>query len=331
MSSLLDGFPTKAPSAPTQKLGYADVAVTATAKEFAGFYRGKQYHEPDFDAVLDRALAAGVEKVMLTGMYAADVPINIAIARKRPKQCKVTIGVHPYHAVEADEGGEEYYASVSETISRIMEQEPHVLAAFGELGLDYDKLAAAPKDVQIRVFKRQLDMIVAAGWKLPLFLHCRAAFEDFISILESYWEELPLRSGLVHSFVGTTQQMQKLVSMGLHVSINNFAFRDRDSLEMIRDVPLEKLQIETDAPWGEIQASSEVAKAYLQNATKWAWGSKKKDKFSLGDMVKERNESCSMEKVTFVVAGLKGLSVEEVAESAWDNSITMFFLQPMGT
>ncbi|KAL6170868.1 hypothetical protein ACJQWK_03824 [Exserohilum turcicum] len=301
------------------------VAVTATAKEFAGTYRGKQYHDPDFDAVLDRAAVAGVDKVMLTGMYASDVPVNIAIARRRPKQCRITIGVHPYHAAEADDGGEPYYEALLQSISQVMQQEPQLLAAFGELGLDYDKLAAAPKEAQIRVFKRQLDMLVRAGWKLPLFLHCRAAFDDFISILESYWDQLPLQSGLVHSFVGTTAQMQKLVSMGLHVSVNNFAFRDRDSLEMIRCIPLVKLHIETDAPWGEIQPSSEVAKAYLQNATKWPWGSKKKDKFSLGDMVKERNESCNIEKVALVVAGLKGLSIEEVADHAWENSISMFF------
>ncbi|USP76728.1 Deoxyribonuclease Tat-D [Curvularia clavata] len=324
-SPLLDGFPNKAPPTPVGKVRYADVAVTATAKEFAGYYRGKQYHEPDFDAVLDRALAAGVEKVMLTGMYAADVPINTEVACKHPEQCRITIGIHPYHALEADEGGEEYYESLSRSISQTMDQTPQVLSAFGELGLDYDKLVACPKEVQIRVFKRQLDMIVDAGWKLPLFLHCRAAFEDFVSILEPYWNRLPLQAGLVHSFVGTTEQMEKLTSMGLHVSVNNFAFRDRDSLEMIRQIPLEKLQIETDAPWGEIQASSEVAKAYLQNATKWPWGNKKKDKFSLGDLVKERNESCSIEKVALVVAGLKGLSVDEVANSAWNNSVRMFF------
>jgi TatD DNase family protein len=270
-------------------------------------------------------LAARVEKVMLTGMYASDASFNLDIARKRPKQCKITIGVHPYHAVEADEGGDQYYESLARSITTTIEQEPHLLAAFGELGLDYDKLAEAPKDVQIRVFQRQLDMIVSVGWKLPLFLHCRAAFEDFVAILEPYMGRLPLRAGLVHSFVGTTSQMQALVAMGLQVSVNNFAFRDRDSLDMVRHIPLDKLQIETDAPWGDIQASSDVAKAYLKNITKWSWGSKKKDKFSLGDMVKERNESCNIEKVALIVAGIKGVVVEEVAQSAWRNSVDMFF------
>ncbi|CAN9222747.1 unnamed protein product [Alternaria alternata] len=326
-SSLLEGFSNDAPSAPSKKLRYADVAVTGTAKEFSGVYRGKQYHEADFDAVLDRALAVGVEKVMLTGMYASDTQLNLAMARYRPEQVKVTMGVHPYHAVEADVGGEEYYQDLARSITMTLndKEDSHLLAAFGELGLDYDKLGEAPKDAQIRVFKRQLDTIVNEGWKLPLFLHCRAAFGDFISILELYMDRLPLRSGLVHSFVGTKEQMQTLVAMGLQVSVNNFAFRDRDSLEMIRHLPLPNLQIETDAPWGDIQASSEVAKAYLKNASKWPWGNKKKDKFTRGDMVKERNESCNMEKVALVVAGIKGIGVEEVAACAWSNSMTMFF------
>lgn len=300
------------------------VAVTATAKDFAGIYRGKQYHEPDFDAVLDRAATVGVEKVLLTGMYLSDVPINLDIARRK-EQCRVTIGVHPYHAVEADEGGDKYYHDLAQVINATLKEEPELLGAFGELGLDYDHLAAASKDVQVRVFKKQLDMIVAEGWNLPLFLHCRAAFDDFIAILTPYLNQLSRRSGLVHSFVGTTAQMQTLVDLGLDVSVNAFSFRGRESLEMVRAVPLEKLQIETDAPWGDVQATSEVAKAYLKHATKLPYAAKKKDKFIMGEMVKERNESCKMEGVALIVAGLRGTSVEEVADAAFKNSLRMFW------
>ncbi|KAF2632037.1 TatD family hydrolase [Macroventuria anomochaeta] len=322
---MLDGFPTKAPAPPIQKLQYADVAVTATAKDFAGIYRGKQYHAPDFDAVMDRAVAAGVDKVMLTGMLLSDIPTNLNIARKRKEQCKVTIGVHPYHAAEADERGDQYYQEITQAINTTLKEEPGLLAAFGELGLDYDHLAAASMEAQIRVFKRQLDMIVAEGWRLPLFLHCRAAFDDFVSILTPYLDRLPLRSGLVHSFVGSKSQMQTLIDLGLEVSVNGFSFRDRESLEMVRAIPLEKLQIETDAPWGEIQATSEVSKAYLKNATKLPYGSKKKDKFVMGEMVKERNESCKLEGVALIVAGLKSISVEESAAAAYKNSTNMFW------
>ncbi|KZM22827.1 uncharacterized protein EKO05_0001575 [Ascochyta rabiei] len=324
-SSFLSEFPAKAPAAPTRKLRYVDVAVTATAKDFAGIYRGKQYHEPDFEAVLDRAAVSGVDKVMLTGMLLSDVPVNLDIARRRKEQCRVTIGVHPYHAAEADEGGEQYYQDLAKAINTTVQEEPGLLAAFGELGLDYDHLAAASKETQIRVFKRQLDMVVSEGWQLPLFLHCRAAFDDFVAILTPYLERLPLKFGLVHSFVGTTSQMQTLIHMGLEVSVNGFSFRDHESLEMVCAIPLEKMQIETDAPWGEIQATSEVSKAYLKNATKLSYVAKKKDKFVMGEMVKERNKSCKMEGVALIVAGLKGVSVEEVADAAYTNSTKMFW------
>ncbi|KAF3035717.1 hypothetical protein E8E11_000421 [Didymella keratinophila] len=324
-ASLLKDFPTGAPAAPSRKLQYADVAVTATANDFAGFYRGKQYHEPDFGAVLERAAAVGVDKVMLTGMYLADVPINLEIARREKEQCRITIGVHPYHATEADEGGEEYYQDLAKAIDTTLKEDPGLLGAFGELGLDYDHLAAASKEIQIRVFKKQLDMIVSHGWKLPLFLHCRTAFEDFVAILASYLDRLPLRSGLVHSFVGTAAQMQTLLSLGLQVSVNGFSFRSVECLDMVRAAPLDRLQIETDAPWGEIQGTSEVAKAYLKNASKLPFAAKKKDKFVMGEMVKERNESCKMESVALVVAGLKGVRVEEVADAAYKNSMDMFW------
>ncbi|KAK2015167.1 TatD family hydrolase [Colletotrichum eremochloae] len=357
-ADLLAGFPTKAPVKPTTKLRYADVsapllhslfahqqhtlgwtdssfqvAVTATAKDFAGFYRGKQYHQPDFDAVLDRALAAGVEKVMLTGMSLSDAATNVAIAKSRPAgSCFVTVGIHPYHATEPDaeeDGGEDGHfkklaQAVRDALEPTAEGSPSVLAAFGELGLDYDRLNHASKEAQIRTFRRQLDLFVKEQFDLPLFLHCRAAFDDFADVIGPYLSKLP-RRGLVHSFVGTSTQMKTLVEMGFDVSVNGFSFQDRASLDMVREVPLERLQIETDAPWGEIPAGSELAKRYLANAPGLP-PSKKKDKFEMGLMVKGRNESCMMERVAYVVAGLKGLSVEEVADVAWKNSVNMFRL-----
>ena len=77
--------------------------MTATAKEFAGIYRGKQQHAPDFLATLVRASNAGVEKLMLTGMSLDDIDFNTEIARTRPEQCSITIGIHPYHAAIAED------------------------------------------------------------------------------------------------------------------------------------------------------------------------------------------------------------------------------------
>jgi TatD DNase family protein len=300
------------------------VAVTATAKEFQGIYRGKQYHKPDFSSALSRASTSSVNKILLTGMSADDIAFNAEIARSKPQQCNITIGVHPYHASEPyanDSDGAEYYATMATHIEELMTE--GLVAGYGELGLDYDHLDYCDKETQLRCFKDQLDLYVAQQWTLPLFLHCRAAFDDFVGVMEEYMDKLP-KGGLVHSFVGTTAQMQKLVSMGLDVSVNGFAFKDRESLEMITAIPLNKLQLETDAPWGITQASSEVAKRYLVNAPTLP-GSKKKDKWTEEHMVKERNESCGISHVAFIVAGLKGLSVEEIAKAAWENSRMMFW------
>lgn len=300
--------------------------MTATAKDFAGIYRGKQYHTPDFAGVLDRAESASVKKILLTGMSSSDISFNAEIARSRPDQCSITIGVHPYHASEPyDDGsnGEEYFAAMAKQINDALQSEKGLVAGYGELGLDYDHCEFADKATQLKCFKHQLDLYVEQKWELPLFLHCRNAFEDFVAVMEGYASKLH-KGGLVHSFVGSTQQMQKLLSLGLEVSVNGFGFKDRESLEMVAAVPLDKLQLETDAPWGIIQANSEVAKRYLVNAEALPQ-SKKKDKWQASAMVKERNESCCISQVAFVVAGLQGRKVEEVAKAAWENSKRMFW------
>jgi len=212
---------------------------------------------------------------------------------------------------------------MAKQVNELNQSDKRLVAAYGELGLDYDHLELADKETQLRCFKDQLDLYVAQQWELPLFLHCRAAFDDFAAVMEGYAGKLP-KGGLMHSFVGTTSQMQKLVSLGLDVSVNGFSFKDRESLEMVATIPLNRLQLETDAPWGIIQANSEVAKRYLANAPALP-GSKKKDKWQEGHMIKERNESCCIAQVAFIVAGLKGCTVEEVAKAVWENSKKMFW------
>jgi len=256
-------------------------------------------------------------------MSTTDVDFNLNIAKARLGQCFVTVGVHPYHANEIAEDPSSL-DRLKNAVDTTLSQERSLVAAFGELGLDYDRTEHASKEVQISAFKSQLDLIVQEGWDLPLFLHCRAAFEDFTRIIKPYLPQLP-RSGLVHSFVGSTAQMQELIKLGLEVSVNGFSLKTRASLDMVAAIPLEQLHLETDAPWGEIKSTSEVATLYLKNAPALP-ASKKKDKWDAHAMVKERNESCTISRVAFVVAGLKDLSVEEVAEAAWQNSVRLFRL-----
>ncbi|KAK4623755.1 Deoxyribonuclease Tat-D [Fulvia fulva] len=110
-------------------------------------------------------------------------------------------------------------SSFTQDVARIRDlsaESPGFVSAFGELGLDYDRLTHASKEMQIRTFKAQLNIFVTEKLDLPLFLHFRAACEDFIDIIRPYLPNLPNlpRGGLVHSFVGSKEEMQALVDMG---------------------------------------------------------------------------------------------------------------------
>ncbi|KKK22723.1 hypothetical protein P175DRAFT_0514569 [Aspergillus ochraceoroseus IBT 24754] len=315
------------PTPGSSPLRFADVAVTFTADQFQGIYRGKQYHEPDFAEVLNRAREYGCEKVMLTTMTLTGANDNLKVVREFPHLCKMTLGVHPYHAREIYEESptpkSSSYLDRLQNLAETLLAEPNSpLVAFGEIGLDYEYLDRAEKETQKRAFRDQLELAVRL--QLPLFLHVRESYEDFVAILEPF---LPLlqRGGLVHSFAGSKEQMLRLVDLGLEISVNGISFRTESQLDMVRHIPLDKLQLETDAPWCEVMGNDPKIAPYLAPGRPLP-SSCKHNRFVLGKMVKTRNESCTMERVALVVAGLKGVSVAEVAAAAWDNSVRMFGL-----
>lgn len=118
--------------------------------------------------------------------------------------------------------------------------------AFGEIGLDYDRLFLSDNAQQQKYFQWQLD--VAVRVQLPLFLHSRAASEDFERLLAEKLPQLP-KKGLVHSFTGTREEMERLVKMGLDIGVNGCSLKTEENLAVVREIPLARLQIETDGPW----------------------------------------------------------------------------------
>jgi len=118
--------------------------------------------------------------------------------------------------------------------------------AFGEFGLDYDRLLLTPKIQQLKYFELQLDLAVEL--QLPLFLHSRAASEDFERLLRARLPKLP-KKGLVHSFTGTMDEMRRMIELGLDVGVNGCSLKTEENIEVVKEIPLERLQIETDGPW----------------------------------------------------------------------------------
>jgi len=260
--------------------------------------------------------------VMLTGMSLDDIDFNTEIARARAEQCFITVGIHPYHAAIPADKVQSHMDRLATAVDKVLAQQPRLVSAFGELGLDYDRLNHASKEEQIRIFTAQLDLVKHHQWPLPLFLHCRAAVPDFVEIITPYLPHL-LKGGVVHSFVGSVSEMHQLLDLRLDISVNGFSFAIRESVDMVAAIPLERLHLETDAPWGEVKATSVLAKRYLVNAPPLP-ACKKRDKHDPASMVKERNESCAVSTVAYIVAGVKGVDVEEVADKAWENSVRVF-------
>ncbi|KIW91605.1 uncharacterized protein Z519_07573 [Cladophialophora bantiana CBS 173.52] len=301
---------------------FADIAVTYTANEFQGIYRGKKQHDEDFDQVLERAEAIGCSKIMLTTMNLTGASQNLEVCRRWPGTCYMTLGIHPYHASELYDGT----SSLDDLVNMSMllaDQNNGVgpLVAFGEIGLDYFYLDRAGKEIQRKALLEQLE--VATTLDLPLFLHVRDSYDDFVDIIRHFISRLPKR-GIVHSFAGTKEEMFGLVDLGFDISVNGVSFRTEAQLEMVRAIPLDRLQLETDAPWCEIPDTG-PAVGCLKDAPPLP-PARKPSKFVKGDMVKGRNESCTIERVARVVAGVKGVPLTEVVDAAWRNSIKMFGL-----
>jgi len=232
------------------------------------------------------------------------------------------VGVHPCSATAFTKHplGPDHLLAAVRDLATTAAAAGHAVA-FGEIGLDYDRLFLCPKDVQLKYFEAQLDLAVEL--QLPLFLHSRAAAGDFEALLRPRLEKLP-RRGLVHSFTGTREEMQSLVELGLDIGVNGCSLKTEENLQVVKDIPLERLQIETDGPWCEIRPSHASAK-YLEGAPEVP-KAVKKEKWTKNCMVKGRNEPCTIGLVAHVVAKVKACSVEEVANSAWRNSVDMFGL-----
>ncbi|KAK5276617.1 hypothetical protein LTR16_010923, partial [Cryomyces antarcticus] len=155
--------------------------------------------------------------------------------------------VHPCSAKQFDTypGGASALLSALRDLVQTSKAAGHAVA-FGEIGLDYDRLFLTPKETQLKYFEAQLELAVEV--QLPLFLHSRAASEDFERLLAAKLPLLP-KKGLVHSFTGTVEEMRRMVDMQLDVGVNGCSLKTEDNVEVVRQIPLERLQIETDGPW----------------------------------------------------------------------------------
>jgi len=192
----------------------------------------------DFDAVLQRARAQGVTRMVVTGASRDGSVHARTLAKAHPGTLFATAGVHPHHAIDYDDA--------TDSTLRELARDPAVRAV-GETGLDYNR-NYSPRDVQLQVFERQLQ--IAVDLRMPLFLHQRDAHADFIALLRRYRDKVP--GAVVHCFTDTGEALRDYLALDCHIGITGWICDERRGThlrELVREIPAHRLMIETDAPY----------------------------------------------------------------------------------
>jgi TatD DNase family protein len=253
---------------------------------------GKRF-DSDREQVLERARAAGIETILAIGIGDGPGTLDCAIklAEQYP-QLYATVGIHPHDAQLATDAAFQELERLS--------KHPKVIA-WGEIGLDYF-YDHSPRDVQARVFIRQMELARAA--KLPIIIHCRPsddsenAWDDTLAIIREHWASSGL-GGILHCFTGGEHHARAALHMGFLISIaGNVTFPKAEGIrQVVKDLPLDRMLIETDSPF----------LAPIPHRGK-------------------RNEPAFVVEVAGKIAEIRGLAREEVASRTSENFGRFFSL-----
>jgi len=190
----------------------------------------------DADEIIADAVAAGVTRMICVGTDVDDSVLAVDFVQERP-QTWASIGIHPHEAKRYVDDG-----AALQKFAELAELEKVV--AVGECGLDffYDH---SPKADQLKILRFQIEL--ALKHNLPMIFHVRDAFEDFWPVFDSY---TGIR-GVVHSFTATEAVLAQALERGLYIGLNGIMTftKDEGQLTAAKKIPLQRLLIETDAPF----------------------------------------------------------------------------------
>ncbi len=246
----------------------------------------------DLEAVLARAREAGVARLVVTGTSVEESKAALALASAH-ESIHCTAGVHPHHARDCS----------PDTIPALREIARHPkVVAIGECGLDFNR-NYSPHPDQEKWFVAQLELGIELG--KPLFLHSRDAFPRFRDVLESH----PPGKAVAHCFTGAREELHAYLDLGLYIGITGWICderRGRHLLELVRDIPAERLLLETDSPYLTPRDLRPQPKA-------------------------RRNEPAFLPHILKAVARALGRPPEEVAAETTRNAAILFSLHESGS
>lgn len=209
-------------------LDLIDIGVNLTHDSF----------DTDRDQVMSRAAAAGVGRMIVTGTSVTASVQALELAVRYPGTLFATAGVHPHHADTLDAHGVEAL--------RTLATAEHVVAV-GECGLDYFR-DYSPRTAQRDAFVAQLSLAAEVG--KPVFLHQRDAHAEFVELLAP--RRAALAGGVAHCFTGGVEELEAYLDLDLYVGITGWLCDERRGAalrEALPRIPLDRLLIETDAPY----------------------------------------------------------------------------------
>ena len=196
----------------------------------------------DADQTWFEAQEKGVSKILVVGCDIDSSQRAIDFAKKHQNAYAI-VGIHPHEAKNflADKEGKDKFEEILE------DSKSKKIVAIGEFGLDYF-YNHSPKEDQIKLVHYQIKL--ARQFNLPLMLHIRDAFDDFWPIFDEYSSKSALE-GVVHCFTDTNKELAQALNRGLYVALNGIMTftKDLKQLEVAKTIPLDKLLLETDAPF----------------------------------------------------------------------------------
>lgn len=258
--------------------------------------------DPDRQAVINRAATSGITGMLITATDLDTTRAAINFCEAHPGSSPVlasTAGVHPHYAKDAKDAEED----LTETL-RELAHSPHV-RAIGETGLDFNR-NYSPPDIQLRVFEQQL--CLAADLALPVFVHDRDSDGAVFQALKKHAHQLP--NMVVHCFTGTASELNHYLDLGCAIGITGWICDQRrgGSLrEMVDAIPLDRLLIETDAPF-----------LMPQNVPK-DW-----QKVNAPGASRRRNEPALLPWVASAVAEATGTPLVDIIEATRSNAARIF-------
>ena len=238
----------------------------------------------DRDQVIERALSGNVRHIITVGIDILS-SLNAMRLTKTYPCVFALIGIHPHNADNA-------HKNDLEKISLIAKQEK--IVAIGETGLDFYR-NRSPREKQIKLFKQQID--IAISLCLPVVIHDREAHTETLKILSSFKRNR--LTGMIHCFSGDYNLARIFIDMGYYISIpGTVTFKNASQIQDVaRRVPLNKILIETDAPF--------LAPTPYRG---------------------KRNEPSYIIHTAQKVANLRGISFEEVSHHTSKNACQLFNL-----